>query len=377
MKKLIPLLVLVIVGAGAWFTLFNKGSQQNAATSNTSDSTIPAPVPPAHMHEQHTQDSASSQTSTDTEASQEEADLLADSRTATEIYKTADEALNAIKNGSAEYDDLILSQFTLPGEECTWCDSLYKSIKDLLAAADTKPEHKSYYSEILAISGRAENISALVEMMKAAKKPEEAEIYAEALELAQGKDDVVNLLGEHMKDADQTLRDASIAAVTNQGTRLAAELLYKEATGTNNPEGHYAQGIGLGELVPTEDALPYLQELAQKRDQYSHLAVKAMLNSGVSGLRLVMDVLTNSKNPEQDRALLKDAIDHVNYEEEVEAYAKKLLETSKQPLVLEFAKSIIDDFAAQAAEVEDTEATDEEELEITDEAPMSKMPGAN
>jgi hypothetical protein len=244
---------------------------------------------------------------------------------------------------------------------------------DLLATPDLKPEQRSYYSEILAISGKVDNINTLIDAIKAAKKPEEAETLAEALELAQGKEDVVNVLSQNMKSENQILRDASISAITNQGTRQAAELLYKEAVESNNTDGHYEQGVGLGELVPSDEALPFLQEVMQKRDGYSHLAVKALLNNGIGGLRIVMDVLTNSKNPEADRQMLKNAIDHVNYEEEIETYAKKLLETSKQPLVTEFAKQILDDLAVQNEEGD--EMLDLEEEEPTPgEGPMSKAP---
>jgi hypothetical protein len=220
------------------------------------------------------------------------------------------------------------------------------------------------------VSGKLENVSTLTELIKNAKKPEEAQIYAEALELTIGKDDVVNYLAEQAKSKDNTLRESSIAAITNQGSRLAAEVLYKTTVESGDPDGFYSQGIGMGELVPTEEALPYLQELAQRQDQYSHLAVKAMLNAGLPGLRLVMDSLAHSKSPDAARAMLKDAIDHVNYEEDTEAYLKNLSETSKEPVVVEFAKSILSDFATQ--EIDDEEIIIEEEEE---EAPMSKMPG--
>lgn len=373
MKKFIPLLVLLVVGAGIWFVMQGGvGDKGGNAAQNAGAPNPPPAVPPVSV--QGSQSGAaghggSSATSSEDEDSGDDEPL--DERTAAEVYKNADEALAAVKAGSTEYDDLVLSRFATPGEDCTWCDSFYKSVKDLLGSADSKPEQKSYYSEILAISGRVDNISTLVELIKNSKNPEEAQIYAEALELAQGKEEVVNYLGEQMRSKEPTLRDAAIAAVTNQGSRHAAEILYKEALESGNADGHYEQGIGLGELVPAEDALPYLQEQMLKRDQFSHLAVKSLLNSGISGLRLVMDALTNSKNPESDEAMLKNAIDHVNYEEEVEAYAKKLVETSKQPLVVKFAKQILDDFASQNSDTEEEVA---EEDSGGDEAPMSKMP---
>lgn len=377
MKKLLPLLVLVVVGAGIWFMVQRTSSPANSgvasgpvgSVSNTGPGGSTT-VPPVGLQSPSGTQAQNPDGSPADEDADESEDEQGDTRLAPEIYKSADEALNAIKNAAKDYDDVVLSQFTQPGEDCTWCDTFYKGVKDLLAAPDVKPEQKSYYAEILAISGRVENVSALVDMIKNAKKPEEAQLYAEALELSVGKDDLVNFLAEQLKSKDQTLKESSLAAVTNQGSRLAAEVLYKHTTENGDPDGYYAQGIGLGEFVPTEETLPYLQELVQKHDQYSHLAVKALLNSGLPGLRLVMDTLTNSKDAEGDKQLLKDAIDHVNYEEETESYLKKLVETSKQPSVVEFAKNILNDFAVQDAQNQADNAEDE-----STEAPMSRMPG--
>lgn len=370
MKKLLPLLILVVVVAGIWFAVSKSGSPSagSGSTAGSANNTL-APTPIAAVP---VGTAAGQASATDDEGDGDEDYVDIDTRLAPEVYKNAEDALNAVKNGSKDYDDVILSQFTQPGEDCTWCDSFYKSVKDLINAPDAKPEQKSYYAEILAISGRVDNISALVDLIKNAKKPEEAQLYAEALELSVGKDDVVNYLAEQLKTKDETLKESSIAAITNQGSRLSAEILYKNTVESGNPDGYYAQGIGLGELVPTEEAMPYLQELVQKRDQYSHLAVKSLLNSGLPGLRIVMDSLTNSKDPEADKLMLKDAIDHVNYEEDVESYLKKLVEESKQPLVVEFAKNVLSDFAAQ--EAESSEEPEEEDTEAPEEAPMSRMP---
>lgn len=369
MKKLLPLFVLIVVVAGIWFAVSKSGgaSSTTATGGTTANNTLaPSPIPAVPVGGNTAHVNQNPDDATDAEDDGEDVDI--DTRLAPEVYKNADDALNAVKNGAKDYDDVILSQFTQPGEDCTWCDTFYKSIKDLINAPDAKPEQKSYYAEILAISGRVDNVSTLVDLIKNAKKPEEAQLYAEALELSVGKDDVVTYLAEQLKSKDQTLKESSIAAITNQGSRLSAEILYKNTVEGGNPDGYYSQGIGLGELVPSEDAMPYLQELVQKRDQYSHLAVKSLLNSGLPGLRIVMDTLTNSKDPEADKLMLKDAIDHVNYEEDVETYLKKLVETSKQPLVVDFAKSVLTDFATQDAE------SGEEPAEEDTEAPMSKMP---
>jgi hypothetical protein len=43
--------------------------------------------------------------------------------------------------------------------------------------------------------------------------------------------------------------------------------------------------------------------------------------------------------------MLKDAIDHVNFEDGLEEYLKQKLESSKQPVVQEFAKRILDEYS--------------------------------
>ena len=278
-----------------------------------------------------------------------------DDRTATEIYKNADDALAAVKKGAVSYDDLIIEQFTEPGEDCSWCNEFYKQVKDLLAQDSTPQDQKSYYAELLAISGRTANIEALVEAIKSAKTPESADLYAEALELSQGKEAVVNYLGTQLDTTNETLKDSLVAALTNQSSRSAAEMLYKQTVKANDPDGYYSKGIGLGEFIPDPDSFPYLQDLVTKRDQYSHLAVKSLLNSGAGGLRVVLDVLSNAKDPNSDRALLKDATDHVIFDEETEPLLKKTLETSKNPVVIEFVKQILDEHKAEESAADSVE----------------------
>jgi len=188
-----------------------------------------------------------------------------------------------------------------------------------------------------------------------------------------GKDDVVEFLREHLDASNESLREASVAAVTNQGSRLAAEALYKNTVERGDPDGYYSVGIGLAELVPNEETLPYLQEIALNRDQYSHLAVKALINGGQPGLQIVFDILNNSKDGEADKKLLQEAIDHVNYDEETEAFLKKTVENSKQHVAVEFAKKILEDFNTDATE--DSELGEEEMIVEEEPTPlMSSMP---
>ncbi len=350
MKKILPILALVLVAGGAWYFSLNRGTPPthtetpsggrdttNGAAASNQDN--PSGINPESVFGS----GASLPISGDPK---ELFDANGETRPAPELYKTADEALAAVRKGASDYDDIVLEQFSRLGEDCTWCSAFYKNIKDILNDPTTGSDQRSYFAEILAVSGRTENLKILTELVKSAPNQETADVYAEALELSIGGDDVVKFLSESFNDQNESLREAAIAGVTNQGTRLAAENLYKATVEKGDPNGFYDLGIGLAELVPNEETMPYLQELVLKRDDYSHLALKAMLNAGESGLRLAMDILTNSKDIDADRKLLKDAVDHVSFDEETESYLKKLVDDSKQPLVVEFAKQILADFSA-------------------------------
>ncbi len=282
-----------------------------------------------------------------------------DLRPATEIYANDREALEAVLRAAEDYDDIVLEQFVNLGEECSWCPGFYNSVKDIMFAPDTDEEKRSYLAEILAVSGRLENIKALVEAIETSRG-EDAEIYAEALELSEGGDQIIRFLADQLNTENELLKEASVAAITGQGSRLAAETLYNHTVESGSVDGYYDLGIGLGELVPDAEALPYLQELALRRDQYSHLAIKALLNSGLDGLRIVFDVLTNSPNIEADRSMLRDAIDHVVYEEEIETYVKQIAQNSNQPIVQEFAREILEDFALE----EEDDLEDDEDYDL-------------
>ena len=267
-----------------------------------------------------------------------------DTRPAAEVYTSAQEALDAIKQGAKDYDDVILEQFTTPGENCTWCPEFYGMVKEVLGSTDTPQDQKSYYAEILAISGKTDNVQNLVDSVKNAKSSDEADLYAEALELSVGKDDVTKILGDSMNSTNDTLKEAATAAVTNQGSRLAADLLIKATIDRGDPDGFYSTGVGLGEMIPEDEAVPSIQQLVQRHDQFSHLGVKALLNRGLSGLKVAFDELENVTDAQTFKNMTKDALDHVNYEEGLEEFLSSRIATSKNPQLADFAKGVQEEF---------------------------------
>lgn len=329
MKKISPLLIvvlIVIVSLGGYTFLASRSSntQSNASTtsssttSTTSSSKTSEVVPRPNTSSQQ----VSMKPPTDTGNDEEPEEQV---KPAADVYSSSEEALAAVLKGAKDYDDSILEQFTLPDPNCSWCSEFYASVRELATNQNAPQEQRAYLAEILAISGRADNIQSLIDAVKNAPSNDAADLYAEALELTLGKDDVVLLLGDQMNAQNETLREASVAAITNQGTRTAAELLVKDLKERGDPDAYYAHGIGAGEAIPEEEAIPVYQELVRERIPGSHLGVKALLNAGLPGLRVLFDEFENSPNPEADLAMFKDAGDHINIDDEsVELCNQKL-----------------------------------------------------
>lgn len=345
MKKIAILLLVLVLGLGVYIFVSSDSEQnsvQNTGPNSNKENPGVAQLPPPPSSPG---DSMGASKAAEDEADEDQEGFVdQDERPASEVFSNAEDALKAVKQGAVDYDDILLEQFTQPGEDCTWCETFYSNLRNSINASETTQEERSYYAELLAISGRVENVHSLVEAIKSAGENDQADVLAEALELTVGGENVVKFLGEQLSTDNDLLKESVIAAITNQGSRTAAEMLYNQTVKSGDPDGYYSLGIGLGEFVPDQETLPYLKEIAMRRDQYSGLAVKAMLNSGLDGLKDVFDILSASKDLDADRQMLKDAVDHVSYEEDIENYLKDTLKNSKNPLVTEFSKQILDDF---------------------------------
>ncbi len=358
MRKSLPVIILGLVAVVAiWYSISSSDKSSDGSASKFSDA--PKQALPNNQGGSGSQTGSLGSADSGGSSSQglgapltadndEEEEEGYDERPASEVYASADEALKAVKDGAVDYDDIILERFTTPGADCKWCGEFYNSLRNMIISEDTSDDEKSYFAELLAISGKVENVRSLIDAIKTVGDNEKGDIYAEALELTIGGPEVLNLLGDQLNTENELLKESLIAAITNQGTRQAAELLYQQTLQASEPDGYYALGIGLGEFVPEEDALPYLQELVMKRDQHSHLAIKALLNSGSPGLKIVLDVLAGSKDAAADRQLLKDATDHVSYDEETENLLKSVVANPKNEVIAEFAKQALESIEAES-----------------------------
>ncbi len=355
MNKVVSLVLAVgVIGAGWWF--YNTKTQ-----SMTYESTKVAPQSDRAISENTDgTEPGSRQNALGNSAKQvapgvaEEIDQI---KPATEAFSSAEEALAAAMKGAKDFDDSVLEQFTEPSGDCSWCPAFYSSVQALVLNPNTPQDQKSYMAELLAISGRAENVQTLVDGIKNAPNSTEADLFAEALELTLGKEDVVKVLGDQLSTTNDTLREASVAAVTNQGTRYAAEILQKHIQERNDPDAYYSVGIGPGEFIPDEEALPFVQEQVQKRDQFSAVWAKSLINAGLPGLQNLFDQLENSTNYDSDRALIKDALAHVNFEDGIKEMTDNIIASNRSPVAVEFAKQIQAEISQQ--ETEDAEGTTE------------------
>jgi hypothetical protein len=353
MKKLGSLVLLAVVLVGGWWVYDKQVSAPNNGSPSASGSTAgnsPAqPDSSGAAGDQRASINAGSQ-AIPSNVLGDSAEVIEEIKPATMAYGSAEEALAAALKGAKDFDDSILEQFTEPSADCSWCSAFYNSIQELVTNPDTPQDQKSYMAEILAISGRSENVQVLVDSIKNAKNSAEADIYAEALELTLGKDDVTKVLGEQLSTTNDTLREASVAAITNQGSRSAAELLAKHIQERNDPDAYYAQGTGPGEFIPDEEALPLVQEYVARRDAYSGKWALSLINAGLPGLQILFDQLENSPNPDADGDLIKGAIDHVNFEDGIKELADSVVLNNKSPKAVDLAKQIQDELSAQETE---------------------------
>ena len=356
MKKLLPVILVAVAAGGIWFVM---QEQPDLVSDNTQVAKNNAPTPTNNKQGSQEVFNGSSGSSLDSEGTDstktEQDDDDAYEKDAIELYSSVDQAFAALEQGAISYDDVILDQFVEPDESCTWCDELYGRIKTALKSDTTLDEDKkSYFGEILAISGRKENIQELVRLV-GESKGEDAEIFAESLEFTIGNDDVVAYMESELKTENELLKESLVAGITNQSSLYAAEILYRVEQESEDPDENYDVGIGLGEFIPDEEALPFLQDKMNVRDGRSHLAAKALLNHGRDGLALVFDVLTKSDSPDFDKKMLEDAADHVIYEDGIEKLLNDTIAQSNTPTVVAFAKEILESFREEGEIPDDAE----------------------
>ena len=338
MKKILPIIIILVI---AGYFLMGAEKETNTTTAATKSSSTNSQNNNSKNTSSNDNIESTSKNLGSTLAADESYENI---KPATDIYSSSDDALKAIKAGAKEYDDIILERFVDIGIDCTWCGEFFTNLEAMMKSDESTEDEKSYYAEIFAISGSIENISTLIDSIAEADGSDNADIFAEALELSVGGAETVDLLTTHLNSPNELLAEASLAAITNHGSLKAVEQIYQHTVDSGDPDGFYSLGIGLGEIIPDDESLPFLTEIAEKKNAYSHLAIKSILNSGDEGLRTVMDILSNYDDKSFDKNLLEDAIDHVSQEDDTESYLKDLSKNSNSRIVQDFANEILDDF---------------------------------
>ncbi len=340
MKKIIIPVVIVILALGAYFF---TGKNESKSFEPLANNTGKKPV---------TEVTGSSATTTTPPiepvkgSSDEDLENLYDEEIlpATDVYPSAREAYDKIMASIKSYDDIVLEQFAgLNASNCTWCPELFASLKESMIAAKDD-DTKSYLAELLAITGDQGNIETILEAYKNGNESDQ-EIYLESLEMTAGDDNLVAFLNGKIEGAPEPLKESLIAAISNHGSLSAVESLYEQTKAKGDPNGYYDFGMGLGEVIPDAEALPKLIDIANQKDQYSHLAVKSLLNYGDEGLREVFNIISSSNDSALNGKLLADAIDHVSFNEDTEALIDEVLANNSNPDAQKFAKEIKDEMA--------------------------------
>ena len=359
MKKLLQILLIVIVAAVVWFLLNSRTSIFTGKTN-----TKPSASPSVDSNDPSTP-SQTTGTSSDTPLLLQGTNSAFDEdiRPATLLYRNAQEALAAVEIAAKDYDDLVLEQFVEPDADCSWCPEFYQTITQRMLAMNTSEDEQSYYGELLAISGRKENIEALVGAIRNAPNQDSADIFAEALELTIGNEEVVDYLATELGSDNALLNESLLAAITNHGSYKAVQTIYDYTVKNGDSDGYYSIGIGLAEIIPDDESIPYLAEAMNKRDQYSHLAVKALINGGYNGVKLVVDNVNAIGDPTLASKLLEDAIDHVSYDERTESLCKDIISRGGSNVaVTTFCQETLEEFQLEEEYLEDEDEEFDDDL---------------
>ncbi|MCB0310580.1 MAG: hypothetical protein KDD42_05065 [Bdellovibrionales bacterium] len=262
-------------------------------------------------------------------------------------HKTkAQKIFDAFSIAAARGNEKTLARLKEIGADCEWCGEFYSKVEEKASSPKLSRDEKGFFAKALAQSGRPESVSKVIEMAQTAD-PQDTTLYTRPLKDAP-------LTPELIEEIDQTLDDenvqkngplseALVSALTRDGSLFSIQTLYNNAIETENPDGYYRIGIGLGELTPDSDpnALAFLADAAAKGDEYSHLALKALINQGKQGLEMALDVLENTDPAVLHPSVLRNAVSHVDTtDSDALAYIQQK-RSSSNPLVSEFAKEVI------------------------------------
>jgi hypothetical protein len=265
------------------------------------------------------------------------------------------QAVALLRQAAESNDKEIYKQIGALPKGCRGCAEFFEQTRGILADKGLPYDQRLFFAGALAASGAPSNQSFLLgEIRKAANDPAGADVSAAALarqleRQQQGgpiSDEVIDELSNDLSEENPYLRDAALSILTRQGSLQAAQSLYSYTIENQDRDGFYRQGMGLGHITPSQEAFPFLRDLVRRRDQYSHLAVKALLNAGQDGISEVISLLSEVEGAKPDKGLLQNAVDHVP------VYGAALrqmdnLRGSANPTVRELAQQVVREHQSQ------------------------------
>jgi len=291
-----------------------------------------------------------------------------------ELERVADRNYKSFAEAALKGDKDVLKNFGDVGPSCEWCGKFYEQLNKDLQSPDLDPKQRTAFARAMASSGRVDNIQRLVDNINSAsirREPvgEMTEAIAHIADPTSQNDaglgasggntentssgdtvpnDVLDYLSEHINDKNPYLREAVVSALTKEGSLFAAQTLYEHSLLMADIDGYYSEGMGIGAMKPKDEAaVNYLEKLAAERNGLSHLAIKALLNSGVDGLNKVISILKTSPDPEFDRKMMHNAVDRVKLDKNTVDTLESLAKGATQPALQDFASQVINEHQTQ------------------------------
>ncbi|NDC39113.1 MAG: hypothetical protein EBZ48_13885 [Proteobacteria bacterium] len=273
------------------------------------------------------------------------------------IQDNARQAVEVLKEGARTGNKTLLKEIASLPKNCPGCSEFFLKTREAFSASDLSTDERIYLSSALAASGRADNQEFLYDQVRrAAADPSAAAVppatLARQLERNQQggplAGDVVDQVTNDLSSENPYLRDAAISLLTRQHSLQAAQSLYEYTVNNAARDGFYREGMGLGLMTPDPEAFPYLQDLVRKQDQYSHLALKALLNAGPNGITQAVSLLQEMQSSGPNRALIQGAVDHIPMYGPSLTYMKGL-QGSANPTVAELAQEVVREYNSRQA----------------------------
>jgi hypothetical protein len=231
---------------------------------------------------------------------------------AARIYSTAEQALPFVEEFLSTGLTETLAEFTGIQGDCSWCAELFQQLGDMIADTSTPEEERFRAAMLLSGTARVEAAEVLIE--KAEQDPTFGvrTVLFESLARVPPTPEIIALYNQKLQDNDaEKIREALVAALGFGRSLEAAQALYRDITLHNDTDGFARDRIGLAYFNADASALPYIRSLVDKRDEFSALAFRSLLNSGEQGMQIALEILEANPNDSFFAEIVQDAPKYV------------------------------------------------------------------